>query len=120
MDEQRTPTRRYLRHEAVLCRAAVLVCRTDVERGARRTLSRGGTRGLPAPRAGTGKDAPGIFRTDVAGIDWADALVAIMDGPDPDSGTAWECGYAFGKKPILLVRTDFRAQTGSGARTTRC
>ncbi|MEO5704246.1 MAG: hypothetical protein ABIZ52_01400, partial [Candidatus Limnocylindrales bacterium] len=36
-----------------------------------------------------------------------------MDGPDPDSGTAWECGYAFGKKPIVLVRTDFRAQLGS-------
>jgi nucleoside 2-deoxyribosyltransferase len=62
-----------------------------------------------------GKDAPGIFRTDVGGIDWADALVAIMDGPEPDSGTAWECGYAFGKKPIVLVRTDFRARTGSGA-----
>lgn len=62
-----------------------------------------------------GRDAPGIFSTDVGGIDWADALVAIMDGPDPDSGTAWECGYAYGKKPILLVRTDFRAQTASGA-----
>jgi nucleoside 2-deoxyribosyltransferase len=63
----------------------------------------------------TGRDAPGIFGTDVAGIDWADALVAIMDGPDPDSGTAWECGYAYGKKPIILVRTDFRAQTGDAA-----
>lgn len=62
-----------------------------------------------------GKDAVGIFSRDVGGIDWADALVAIMDGPDPDSGTAWECGYAFAKKPIVLVRTDFRAQTGSGA-----
>ena len=61
-----------------------------------------------------GKDAPGIFSTDVGRIDWADALVAIMDGPDPDSGTAWECGYAFGKKPVVLVRTDVRAQTGSG------
>ena len=60
-----------------------------------------------------GRDAPGIFGTDVAGIDWADALVAIMDGPDPDSGTAWECGYAYGKKPIVLVRTDIRGQTGS-------
>ncbi len=60
-----------------------------------------------------GKDAPGIFSTDVGGIDWADSLVAIMDGPDPDSGTAWECGYAFGKKPIVLVRTDIRTQTGS-------
>ena len=63
----------------------------------------------------TGRDAAGIFGTDVAGIDWADALVAIMDGPDPDSGTAWECGYAYGKKPIILIRTDFRAQTGGGA-----
>ena len=62
-----------------------------------------------------GMDAPGIFGTDVAGIDWADALVAIMDGPDPDSGTAWECGYAYGRKPIVLVRTDIRGQMGSGA-----
>ena len=62
-----------------------------------------------------GMDAAGIFATDVAGIDWAAALVAIMDGPDPDSGTAWECGYAYGKKPIVLVRTDFRTQSGSGA-----
>ena len=61
-----------------------------------------------------GRDAAGIFSTDVAGIDWADALVAIMDGGDPDSGTAWECGYAYGKKPIVLVRTDIR-KTGSGA-----
>jgi nucleoside 2-deoxyribosyltransferase len=62
-----------------------------------------------------GKPAAGIFATDVAGIDWADTLIAIMDGPDPDAGTAWECGYAYGRKPVLLVRTDFRAQTGSGA-----
>jgi len=49
----------------------------------------------------------------VGGIDWADGLVAIMDGPAPDSGTAWEVGYAFGtKKPIVLVRTDFRPLAG--------
>ena len=60
-----------------------------------------------------GKDGPGIFATDVGGIDWADGLVAIMDGPDPDSGTSWEVGYAFGKKPIVLVRTDIRAMAGS-------
>jgi nucleoside 2-deoxyribosyltransferase len=62
-----------------------------------------------------GRDAAGIFGGDVGGIDGADVLVAIMDGPDPDSGTAWECGYAFGKKPIVLVRTDVRSQAGSGA-----
>jgi nucleoside 2-deoxyribosyltransferase len=61
------------------------------------------------------KDAAGIFTTDVGGIDWADALVAIIDGPDPDAGTAWECGYAYGKKPVVLVRTDIRTQTSSGA-----
>jgi nucleoside 2-deoxyribosyltransferase len=61
-----------------------------------------------------GKDGPGIFATDVGGIDWADGLVAIMDGPDPDAGTAWEVGYAFGTgKSMVLVRTDFRALAGS-------
>jgi nucleoside 2-deoxyribosyltransferase len=60
-----------------------------------------------------GKDGPGIFATDVGGIDWADGLVAIMDGPDPDSGTSWEVGYAFRKKPIVLVRTDSRVMAGS-------
>ena len=46
---------------------------------------------------------------DVAALDWADMVVACMDGPDPDSGTAWECGYAYAKgKPIVCFRTDFR------------
>jgi nucleoside 2-deoxyribosyltransferase len=50
-----------------------------------------------------------IFRGDVAGIDWAELVLANMDGADPDSGTCWECGYAYGKRPILLFRSDFRA-----------
>jgi nucleoside 2-deoxyribosyltransferase len=61
-----------------------------------------------------GKDAAGIFDTDIGGIDWADGLVAIVDGADPDSGTCREVGYAYRKKPIVLVRTDMRANTGSG------
>ena len=61
-----------------------------------------------------GRDGAGIFASDVGGIDWADGLVAIMDGPDPDSGTSWEVGYAFGqKKWIVLVRTDMRGLSGS-------
>jgi nucleoside 2-deoxyribosyltransferase len=59
-----------------------------------------------------GLDAAGIFRADVEGIDQADALVAVMDGADPESGTAWECGYAYGKKPVILVRTDIRMRGG--------
>jgi nucleoside 2-deoxyribosyltransferase len=60
-----------------------------------------------------GRDAAGIFTGDIGGIDWADGIVAIMDGSDPDSGTSWEVGYAYLKKPIVLVRTDMR-RTGSG------
>lgn len=53
--------------------------------------------------------AAAIFKSDVAGIDGAEIVVANMDGADPDSGTCWECGYANGKgKPTLLFRTDFR------------
>src|SRR5687767_6084186 len=59
-----------------------------------------------------GMDAAGIFRADVGGIDSADVLVGIMDGSDPDAGTSWEVGYAYGKKPIVLVRTDLRAEAG--------
>lgn len=56
------------------------------------------------------KTAEAIFRNDLGGLDLADAVVAIMDGPDPDSGTAWECGYAYGVgKPVVLIRTDMRA-----------
>lgn len=63
-----------------------------------------------------GKRAPEIFAVDVAGIEWADGIVAIMDGPDADSGTAWEVGYAYGKgKPIVLVRTDIRSASSGGA-----
>jgi nucleoside 2-deoxyribosyltransferase len=53
-----------------------------------------------------------IFLKDLEGLDWADGVVAIMDGADPDSGTCWECGYAYAtKKPVVLFRSDLR---GSG------
>ncbi len=63
------------------------------------------------PRSDT---ARAIFDMDVEAIDLADMIVACMDGPDPDSGTAWECGYAFAKgKPIVCYRTDFRVSGDS-------
>ncbi|MFM2105334.1 MAG: hypothetical protein RL338_366 [Chloroflexota bacterium] len=50
------------------------------------------------------------FESDVRHVDWSEALVAIMDGEDPDSGTCWEVGYAYAKgKPIVMIRTDFRS-----------
>ena len=50
-----------------------------------------------------------IFAGDVHGLDDADGVVAVLDGSDVDSGTAWECGYAYAKgKPIFGLRTDTR------------
>jgi len=64
---------------------------------------------LPQEREPRNLTAKDIFQMDVAAVDWADMIVACMDGPDPDSGTAWECGYGFAKgKPIVCYRTDFR------------
>jgi len=51
-----------------------------------------------------------IFRKCVEGVDTSDLVVAILDGVDVDSGTAWEIGYAYAKgKPVIGLRTDFRA-----------
>lgn len=55
-------------------------------------------------------DAESIFRKDVEGVANADALIAVLDGADADSGTCFECGLAYALGiPILAVRTDFRA-----------
>ena len=36
-------------------------------------------------------------------------VVALLDGPQVDDGTAWEIGYAHAKGiPVIGVRTDFR------------
>jgi nucleoside 2-deoxyribosyltransferase len=54
-------------------------------------------------------DADAIFRIDIDGVRSADAVVAILDGPDPDSGTSFECGLAYALGiPIVAIRTDFR------------
>lgn len=51
-----------------------------------------------------------IFKRNLVSIESSDAIVAILDGSDSDSGTAWECGYAYAKgKPVIGVRTDLRA-----------
>ena len=56
-----------------------------------------------------------IFRICIEGIDTSDIVVAILDGSDSDSGTCFECGYAFSKgKPIIGVRTDIRGGEDNG------
>jgi nucleoside 2-deoxyribosyltransferase len=61
------------------------------------------------------KDLPAaIFASDLKGLDWADAVVACLDGADPDSGTCWELGYAYARKKLSIVyRTDFRLFEGT-------
>jgi nucleoside 2-deoxyribosyltransferase len=64
---------------------------------------------LPQDNEPRSKTAKAIFRMDVDALERADMVVACMDGPDPDSGTAWECGYAYARgKPVVCYRTDFR------------
>jgi len=50
-----------------------------------------------------------IFKRCVVGVDSSDIVVAVLDGVDVDSGTAWEIGYAYAtEKPVIGLRTDFR------------
>ena len=50
-----------------------------------------------------------IFSKNRDDIVRADVIVAVIDGADADSGTAWEMGYAYAQnKPVIAVRTDFR------------
>ena len=50
-----------------------------------------------------------IFQADLVGLGWCEAVVAILDGAVLDSETCWECGFAYTKKVIVAVQTDFRA-----------
>jgi len=50
-----------------------------------------------------------IAENNTAAIDECDAMTAVLDGPDVDSGTASEIGYAAARgKTIIGYRSDFR------------
>ncbi|VVB66834.1 Nucleoside 2-deoxyribosyltransferase [uncultured archaeon] len=50
-----------------------------------------------------------IFRANLQAMNECDLMVAILDGPQVDDGTAWEVGYFFSQdKSIVGIRTDFR------------
>jgi nucleoside 2-deoxyribosyltransferase len=71
-----------------------------------------------------GIDFGGIFASCLEQIRAADVVVAIFDGTDVDSGTAFECGYAYAiGKPIIGARTDLRSggeENGLNAMLSRC
>lgn len=44
------------------------------------------------------------FRLDLEGIDASDVVLVLFYGSYSDTGTAWECGYAYAKgKTVVLV-----------------
>ena len=56
-----------------------------------------------------------LFRRCLEAIDTADAVIAILDGADADSGVGFETGYAFARRvPVIGVRTDYRAGQDRG------
>ena len=60
-------------------------------------------------------DFPKLFRSCVDSLDEADLVVAVLDGPDADSGVAFELGYAHARGiPIIGIRTDFRESQDRG------
>jgi nucleoside 2-deoxyribosyltransferase len=76
---------------------------------------------LPQDAAGKAAGDDGVinfrhlFQICIRGIAESDVVVANLDGSDSDSGTSFECGYAFAiGKPVLGVRTDLRASEDRG------
>jgi len=66
--------------------------------------------------------AAGVFATDRAGIAGADAMLAILDGPSVDDGTACEIGMFHAlmqsdpsKKGIVGLLTDMRGSRGESS-----
>ncbi len=56
-----------------------------------------------------------VFRDCLQMIDASDIVVSILDGPDADSGTCIELGYAHAHGKIIIgVRTDLRASEDRG------
>ena len=50
-----------------------------------------------------------IFQANLLALSECDQMVAILDGPQVDDGTAWEIGYAHARGlPVYGLRTDFR------------
>lgn len=50
-----------------------------------------------------------LFNENIKGIEQSNIILAVFDQADPDSGTCWECGYAYKLgHPIIGLKTDIR------------
>jgi nucleoside 2-deoxyribosyltransferase len=70
---------------------------------------------INAAKGSGGLDLRKIYTECSDSIHHAALLVAIVDGPDVDSGVAWELGYATAKGVrTICIRTDRRKAEGNG------
>jgi nucleoside 2-deoxyribosyltransferase len=74
---------------------------------------------VPHEQGLAGRDATAekIFAVDAAGVETADAMLALLDGPSVDDGTACEIGLFHGlkerdpeRKGVIGLLTDLRAE----------
>ncbi len=57
-----------------------------------------------------------IFDADINGLDNCDAVIAILDGQDVDSGTCVELGIAYERQmPVIGIATDIIRRTYTNA-----
>ncbi len=60
-------------------------------------------------------DFPAIFKAGRDRLHSAGYCIAILDGTDVDSGTAWEVGYAHARGTVVVgLRTDWRPGEDDG------
>ena len=61
------------------------------------------------------EDFPLLFDACLETLKDADLVVGVLDGPDVDSGTSFEIGYAYALDiPIIGIRTDYRQSQDRG------
>ncbi|WP_428565825.1 MAG: nucleoside 2-deoxyribosyltransferase [Solidesulfovibrio sp. DCME] len=62
-----------------------------------------------------------IFRGCLAGLGGCDLVVAVLDGPQVDDGTAFEVGYAYARgMAVWGLRTDFRSAGDTAQSLVNC
>ena len=68
----------------------------------------GGDLGSAERRYGSKKTRRFLFDRDIRELQKADLVVALLDGPDVDSGTAFEVGYACRRGvPVFGLKSDY-------------
>ena len=62
-----------------------------------------------------------IFQGCLTALVGCDLVLAVLDGPSVDDGTAWEAGYAYARGlPVWGLRTDFRSAGDTAQSLVNC